>query len=61
MIFDPNLPGWVYLLMLAVLIPALFFPIYGFILLCVVVALAIFIVLETEFDIIDKLKKLLKK
>jgi hypothetical protein len=61
MIFDPNLPGWAYVLMLALLIPALFFPIYGFILICVVILLALFIVLETEFDIIDKLKKLLKK
>jgi len=60
MIYDPNLPGWAYILMLAVLIPACFFPIYGFILICVIVILALFIVLETQFDIIDKIKNLKK-
>jgi len=61
MIFDPNLPGWAYIVALAILIPALFFPLYGIILLCVIALLVLFVVVETEFDVIDKLKKLFKR
>lgn len=60
MIYDPNFPGWAYIVMLIILIPACFFPIYGLVLICVTIIWALFIILETEFDIIDKLKKLFK-